>query len=137
VLNDVARTILSSAHSSDGLRRKCRPLGIFWVVVDDPELGRALRLARDPEGRELLPAPVEYEPHEREKAELRIRELEEMLRRRMVPSLSPSPCLSHVPAPDSLGGSDAELRLYARLGESAPSILTAKTSLLCDRGSAR
>lgn len=55
----------------------CKPLGIFWVVVDDPELGRALRPARDPEGRDLLPTPVE---HERRKAERRIRELEEQLR---------------------------------------------------------
>ena len=54
-------------------------LVIYWVVVDDPALGPALRLARDPDGLELLPTPVE---HERQKAELRIRELEEQLRRR-------------------------------------------------------
>ena len=65
---------------------ECRPLGIFWVVVDDPELGRALRPAHDPEGRELLPTPVERErrehEREREEAQRRIRELEEQLRRR-------------------------------------------------------
>lgn len=54
---------------------ECRPLGIFWVVVDDPLFGRALRPARDPDGRELLPTPLE-------KAEARIRELEEQLRQR-------------------------------------------------------
>jgi Uma2 family endonuclease len=50
---------------------ECRPLGLYWVVVDDAELGRALRLARDAEGRDLLPTPFE-----------RIRELEEQLRLR-------------------------------------------------------
>ena len=54
---------------------ECGPLGFFWVVVDDPELGRAVRPACDPEGRELLPTPVE-------KAEQRIRELEAELERR-------------------------------------------------------
>jgi Uma2 family endonuclease len=72
---------------------ECKPLGIFWVVVDDLELGRALRPARDPEGRDLLPTPVEQgrrelaraqqeHAREREEAERRIRELEEQLRRR-------------------------------------------------------
>jgi Uma2 family endonuclease len=50
---------------------ECRHLNLYWVVVDDRELGRALRLARDAEGRDLLPTPFE-----------RIRELEEELRQR-------------------------------------------------------
>lgn len=50
---------------------ECRHLNLYWVVVDDAELGRALRLARDAEGRDLLPTPFE-----------RIRDLEEELRRR-------------------------------------------------------
>jgi Uma2 family endonuclease len=61
---------------------ECRPLGIYWVVVEDPELGRALRPAHDAEGSELLPTPVEHERREREKAESRVRELEDQLRRR-------------------------------------------------------
>jgi hypothetical protein len=65
---------------------ECKPLGIYWVVVDDPALGRALRPARDRDGRELLPTPVEHERRERERerrdAERRIRALEEQLGRR-------------------------------------------------------
>jgi Uma2 family endonuclease len=67
---DLVERTLERATSTE-----CKPLGIFWVVVDDPVLGRALRPARDPDGRELLPTPLE-------KAEARIRELEEQLSRR-------------------------------------------------------
>jgi len=72
--DDLVERVLERPTSAE-----CKPLGVFWVVVDDPELGRALRLARDRDARELLPTPVE---HEREKAERRIRELEEELARR-------------------------------------------------------
>ena len=68
--DDLVERTLGRPNSAE-----CRPLGVFWVVVDDPLLGRALRPASDSEGRDLLPTPVE-------KAEARIRELEEELRRR-------------------------------------------------------
>jgi Uma2 family endonuclease len=79
--DDLVERTLDRSNSAE-----CRVLGIFWVVVDDPELGRALRPARDAEGRELLPTPVEQArlelEREREVAQRRIRELEEQLRRR-------------------------------------------------------
>jgi Uma2 family endonuclease len=37
----------------------CVTLGLHWVVAPAPELAAALRLARDPEGRELMLAPIE------------------------------------------------------------------------------
>jgi hypothetical protein len=39
----------------------------WWVTVADPDLGPVLRVARDPEGRELLPTPAEREAAERVK----------------------------------------------------------------------
>jgi hypothetical protein len=89
--DDVERPLRVWDRTDDGLVERslerstsaeCAQLGVFWVVVDDSELGRALRLARDPEGRILLPTPVEKERRERELAEKRIRELEEELRHR-------------------------------------------------------
>jgi len=47
-------------------------------VREDPKLGPMLRLARDAEGRELLPTPTEA----RLAAEARVRELEAELARR-------------------------------------------------------
>jgi Uma2 family endonuclease len=49
----------------------CDTLGLYWCVQPDERLGQALRLARDPEGRELLLTPDE-----------RIAELEAELKRR-------------------------------------------------------
>jgi hypothetical protein len=40
-------------------RALCQPLGVFWVVQGDATCGPMLRLARDAEGRELLPTPEE------------------------------------------------------------------------------
>jgi len=42
-------------------------LGLWWVTVADPDLGPVLRIAHDPEGRELVPTPVEREAAERVK----------------------------------------------------------------------
>jgi len=78
-------------------------LELWWVVVPDPTVGRALRLARDPTAHGLLLTPLEQrdrqleqerqareqerqareqERQARETAEQRIRELEDELRRR-------------------------------------------------------
>ena len=47
-------------------------LGVHFCVREDPKLGPMLRLARDPEGKNLLPTPDEA----RLVAEARVRELE-------------------------------------------------------------
>ncbi len=39
--------------------RECVALGLWWVVVSSAEYGPQLRLARDREGRDLLPTPDE------------------------------------------------------------------------------
>jgi Uma2 family endonuclease len=39
--------------------RFCEALRLWWTVVDDPEVGAMLRLARDRDGRDLLPTPDE------------------------------------------------------------------------------
>ncbi len=39
--------------------RACHALGLWWVVGNAPQLGPTLRLARDKEGRDLLPTPAE------------------------------------------------------------------------------
>ncbi|WP_437807178.1 Uma2 family endonuclease [Sorangium sp. So ce1078] len=44
----------------------CETLGLWWTVVEDPSVGPMLRLARDREGRELLPTPDEAEAEARE-----------------------------------------------------------------------
>jgi Uma2 family endonuclease len=51
----------------------CETLGLWWTVVQDPSLGPMLRLARDREGRDLLPTPDEAEAKARE-AETQARE---------------------------------------------------------------
>jgi len=57
-------------------------LGLCWVIVTDPVLGRMLRLAKDASGGRLLPTPVEREAKKRHDAERRVRVLEDELRRR-------------------------------------------------------
>ncbi len=54
----------------------------FWLVLEQPEFGRALRLSHDHEGAQLYPTPTEQEAEGRRSAEQRVRELEEELRRR-------------------------------------------------------
>ncbi|MGK3961003.1 Uma2 family endonuclease [Sorangium sp. So ce118] len=61
--------------SDDPDLRACETLGLWWAVVEDPSLGPMLRLARDREGRDLLPTPDEAEAQARE-AETRARESE-------------------------------------------------------------
>jgi Uma2 family endonuclease len=46
----------------------CETLGLFWTVVPDPLVGPMLRLARDPEGKELLATPDEAAAKEHEAA---------------------------------------------------------------------
>ena len=53
----------------------CEALDLWWVIVKDEEIGPMLRLARDREGRELLPTPEEREAKARE-AEAKAREAE-------------------------------------------------------------
>ena len=65
--------------SDDPDLRACETLGLWWTVVEDPSLGPMLRLARDREGRELLPTPDEAEAQARE-AEARTRESEAKVR---------------------------------------------------------
>lgn len=40
---------------------RCDALGLYWCVREDARIGRVLRLARDVDGRELLPTPAETE----------------------------------------------------------------------------
>jgi hypothetical protein len=46
---------------SDPEAHRCDALGFYWCIVEDPELHSTLRLARDKEGRDLLPTPAEAE----------------------------------------------------------------------------
>jgi hypothetical protein len=46
--------------------RRCESLDLWWVVVKHEAIGPMLRLARDPEGRELLPTPDEQAAKARE-----------------------------------------------------------------------
>jgi hypothetical protein len=55
---------------------RCEPLEAYWQVTPHPETVRALRLSRDPEGRELSKTPLEREAEARAAAEQRIRQLE-------------------------------------------------------------
>jgi hypothetical protein len=57
----------------------CDALGVYWCVLDDPTLGRVLRLSLDALGRTLVPTELE---RERAAAAARIAELEAELRRR-------------------------------------------------------
>lgn len=59
-----------------------RYLGGFWVAVEQPGTGLALRLSQDPEGTQLFPTPAEREAEGRLQAEARVRELEAELGRR-------------------------------------------------------
>jgi Uma2 family endonuclease len=64
-------------------------LGLHWTVLGDAELGAVLRVAKDAEGKQLLPTPVEAEglsrateSHARQAAERRVAELETELKKR-------------------------------------------------------
>ncbi len=65
--------------------RDCVVLGAHWCVIDEPEIGLTLRLARDPDGHDLYPTHEEARRSAEEAqraAEARIRELEAELARR-------------------------------------------------------
>ena len=51
---------------SDPEALRCDALAAYWCVVDDPELGRTLRLSREKDGVELLPTPEEAERLQKE-----------------------------------------------------------------------
>ena len=55
----------------------CESLGLWWVVLPDPDTGVALRLARDPAGQDVLPT---REEHERRAKEDALRAQEQALR---------------------------------------------------------
>jgi hypothetical protein len=61
----------------------CEALGLWWTVVEHPKIGLMLRLARDREGRDLVPTPDEAEAKARE-AEARAREAETRAREETV-----------------------------------------------------
>jgi hypothetical protein len=67
---------------ADPTFRRCETLGVFFVVHEDVEIGPMLRLARDPEGRDLLPTQAEARQHEAEAAARRIAGLEAELAKR-------------------------------------------------------
>jgi hypothetical protein len=54
-------------------------LGAWWVVVDEPKVGRMLRLSRDRDGRELWPLPEEAARAEKERVEAAARTEKERL----------------------------------------------------------
>lgn len=60
----------------------CEVLGLWWLVRPGAGLEAALRLARDPQGQELLPNGQEAETTARQAAERRVAEVEEELRKR-------------------------------------------------------
>jgi hypothetical protein len=64
---------------------RCETLGMYLVVHEDAEIGPMLRLARDPDGRDLLPTQAEARQHEaearRHEAEARQHEAEAAKRR--------------------------------------------------------
>jgi hypothetical protein len=71
---------------------RCETLGMYFVVRNDAAIGPMLRLAGDPEGRDLLPTQAEARQREtearqreveaRERAERRVAELEAELAKR-------------------------------------------------------
>jgi Uma2 family endonuclease len=61
--------------------RLCDTLGLYWCVVSDRTLVRTLRLARDPDGKELLPT-VDEEREKLKSTLARVAELEAELARR-------------------------------------------------------
>ena len=50
---------LVERDASDPLFHRCDTFSAYWCIRQHPSLGRTLRLARDPEGRDLFPTPVE------------------------------------------------------------------------------
>jgi Uma2 family endonuclease len=63
---------------SDPDGRRCDALQAYWYVSDDPTLGKMLRLARKPDGKEPLLTPEEAE----QQSQRRVAELERELARR-------------------------------------------------------
>jgi Uma2 family endonuclease len=61
---------------------RCETLGVYLVVRDDAEIGPMLRLARDLDGRNVLPTQAEARHEEAEAAKRRIAELEAELAKR-------------------------------------------------------
>jgi Uma2 family endonuclease len=68
VWNAVEGDLIERVLSAPVAASECLPG--YWVIAEEPKNGGfALRLARDPEGRDLFPSPAEREAH-------RVRELE-------------------------------------------------------------
>jgi hypothetical protein len=64
---------------SDPQASRCDALGLYWCACDEGELGPVLRLARDPQGTELLRTPAEAEAARASAALARVAELEAAL----------------------------------------------------------
>lgn len=58
---------------------RCDALGFYWYHRQDPELGFTLRLARKPDGSDLVLTPLEVERASKDAALARIAELEAAL----------------------------------------------------------
>ena len=64
-------------------RAESRYLRGFWLAVEQPDTGLALRLSHDEPGARLFPTSAEHEAEGRRAAEQRVRELEAELSRRL------------------------------------------------------
>jgi hypothetical protein len=93
---DLVEGDLVERDLTDPEAQRCDAIGFYWCVVHDARLGSTLRMARDREGREILPTPTEealvvldaaraareVERAEKEAALARVAELEAELARR-------------------------------------------------------
>jgi Putative restriction endonuclease len=58
VWDRIGTTLIERSPTSPNAR-KCKTLGLYWVVETHPDFGPQLRLARDFRGKDLLPTPTE------------------------------------------------------------------------------
>lgn len=56
---DLVEGDLVERDPSDPEARRCDALGLYWCIAESELLGPTLRLARDRDGRDLLPTPAE------------------------------------------------------------------------------
>lgn len=72
---DIADGVATPRHIDERLVTPCKTLGCTFVVAPIEGIGRAIRLARDPEGRALFPTQREKTALVQAEAEARIAEL--------------------------------------------------------------
>lgn len=80
VWDSVEHDLVERELSAACARSRCLPG--FWLAVDQPDTGLALRLSHDEQGARLYPTLAEHEAEARRSAEHRVRELEAELQRR-------------------------------------------------------